>query len=143
MDWSYLFTSFQGRIPRHPFWIALVTLVAAEIIVHMLALRMAGERMSSIVDLAFTYPEFALFAKRGFDRNLPLWLTGAFFAISVFINFLVIVGLGGSMDKPSTLVLVIMVPWTVYALALLVELGFRPGTRGPNRFGPDPLAGGV
>jgi uncharacterized membrane protein YhaH (DUF805 family) len=27
------------------------------------------------------------------------------------------------------------------ALVLIVELGCRRGTDGPNRFGPDPLAG--
>jgi uncharacterized membrane protein YhaH (DUF805 family) len=28
----------------------------------------------------------------------------------------------------------------IVSLALLIELGFRRGTRGSNRFGPDPLA---
>jgi len=28
----------------------------------------------------------------------------------------------------------------VFGLALLVELGFRRGTAGPNQYGPDPLA---
>jgi uncharacterized membrane protein YhaH (DUF805 family) len=27
----------------------------------------------------------------------------------------------------------------IFALAFLVELGFRKGTTGPNRYGPDPL----
>ena len=33
-----------------------------------------GDRLSAIVDLAFTYPEFAVAVKRGHDRNMPLWL---------------------------------------------------------------------
>jgi uncharacterized membrane protein YhaH (DUF805 family) len=36
--------------------------------------------------------------------------------------------------------LAIAVPFTVVGLALLVELGFRRGTVGPNQYGPDPLA---
>jgi uncharacterized membrane protein YhaH (DUF805 family) len=28
----------------------------------------------------------------------------------------------------------------IVSLALLIELGFRRGTPGPNRYGPDPLA---
>jgi uncharacterized membrane protein YhaH (DUF805 family) len=35
--------------------------------------------------------------------------------------------------------LAIVVPYGVFALALLVELGFRRGTVGPNQYGPDPL----
>jgi uncharacterized membrane protein YhaH (DUF805 family) len=30
----------------------------------------------------------------------------------------------------------------VLALALIIELGFRKGTTGPNQYGPDPLASG-
>jgi len=29
--------------------------------------------------------------------------------------------------------------WLAFALALIIELGFRRGTRGPNQYGPDPL----
>jgi hypothetical protein len=36
--------------------------------------------------------------------------------------------------------LAIAVPFTVFGLALLIELGFRRGTIGPNPNGPDPLA---
>jgi uncharacterized membrane protein YhaH (DUF805 family) len=143
MDWPYLFTSFDGRLPRRPFWIAFAVLFGVEIIAHSIAVQMQGERLSAIVDLAFTYPEFALFAKRGQDRNLSPLLIGVFFAISVFIDFLIIIGLGGDSNQPSTLLLVVMVPWTIFALALLVELGFRRGTPGANRYGPDPLAGTV
>ena len=34
----------------------------------------------------------------------------------------------------------ILVPFGVFGIALLVELGFRRGTVGPNQYGPDPLA---
>jgi uncharacterized membrane protein YhaH (DUF805 family) len=140
MDWRYLYTSFDGRIPRQPFWIALAVLIGVELLAHSVAVRIQGERLSAIVDLAFVYPEFALFTKRGQDRNMSLSLIGAFFVASVLIDFLIIIGLGGDANQPSLLILLIMVPWMVFALALLVELGFRAGTTGPNRYGPDPLA---
>jgi len=52
-----------------------------------------------------------------------------------------VTGLAGVDDQPSTLELVFAIPFTVFGLALLFELGFRKGTSGPNQYGPDPLAG--
>jgi uncharacterized membrane protein YhaH (DUF805 family) len=139
MNWSYLLTSFDGRISRQPFWIAFVSVVAAEIIVHMIAQRVQGERLSAIVDLAFIYPEFAIAAKRGHDRDIPTALIGSFFAFGAFIDLIVILGLGGPLDNPNAFFLVLVVLWLAFGVALLADLGFRRGTHGPNRFGPDPL----
>jgi uncharacterized membrane protein YhaH (DUF805 family) len=36
--------------------------------------------------------------------------------------------------------LLIAVPFAILGVALLVELGFRKGTPGPNQYGPDPLS---
>ena len=113
--------------------------MVAEIFGHFIAEQIQGDRLSAIVDLAFTYPEFAIAAKRGQDRNMPLWLIGAFFGAGVLLDLLTVVGLAGTDDAPSLISLVIAVPFTLFALALLVELGFRKGTTGPNRYGPDPL----
>ena len=41
---------------------------------------------------------------------------------------------------PSILVLVLGLAGVVISLWALVELGFLPGTKGENRFGPDPKA---
>jgi uncharacterized membrane protein YhaH (DUF805 family) len=46
----------------------------------------------------------------------------------------------GTEEDPSIVSLVIALAFTVMGLALLVELGFRKGTPGPNQYGPDPLA---
>ena len=139
MDWAYLFNSFDGRIGRQTFWIAMGVVTVAEIFGHFIAEQIQGDRLSAIVDLAFTYPEFAVAAKRGQDRNMPLWLIGAFFAAGVLLDLLTVLGLAGTDDAPSLVSLVIAVPFTVFGLALLVELGLRKGTTGPNRYGPDPL----
>jgi len=140
MDWAYLLNSFDGRIGRKTFWIAMGVVTVAEILGHFAAEAIQGDRLSAIVDLVFTYPEFAIAAKRGQDRNLPLWVVGAFFGAGVLLDLITVLGLAGTDDQPSTLSLVIALPFTVFGLALLVELGFRKGTAGPNRYGPDPLA---
>jgi uncharacterized membrane protein YhaH (DUF805 family) len=140
MDWAYLLNSFEGRIGRQTFWIAMAAITVAEICGHVIAEAVQGDRLSAIVDLAFTYPEFAIAAKRAHDRNLPLWLLVVFFGGGAMLDLLTVLELTGSEEQPSLLSIIIAVPFTVLGLALLIELGLRRGTIGPNRYGPDPLA---
>ena len=136
MNWTYLLTGIEGRISRQPFWIGLLPLIGLEIAAHFAM----GERWSSIVSLILAYPEFAVFAKRGHDRNVPTWVPGPFIAAGAVLNVLVLLDLVGPMDAPNTLFYVIGVPLGIMALILLVDFGFRRGTVGENRYGPDPLA---
>jgi uncharacterized membrane protein YhaH (DUF805 family) len=140
MNWGYLLNSFEGRIGRQTFWIAMAAVTVAEIFGHIIAEAVQGDRLSAIVDLAFTYPELAIAVKRAHDRNLPLWLLIVFFGGGALLDLLTVLELTGNKDEPSLLSLVIAVPFTVLGLALVIELGFRRGTIGPNQYGPDPLA---
>jgi uncharacterized membrane protein YhaH (DUF805 family) len=140
MDWVYLLTSFEGRIGRQTFWVGMAVLIVAEIVAHLIAETLQGDRLSAIVDLAFTYPEFAIAAKRAHDRELPIWILIVFFGGGAMLDLLTVLKLAGDNDHPSTLSLAIAVPFTVMLVALLIELGFRRGTIGPNRNGPDPVA---
>jgi uncharacterized membrane protein YhaH (DUF805 family) len=141
MNWRYLLDSFDGRINRKTFWIAMGVVGAANVLACLAADHIQGDKLNAIVDLAFNYPEFAIAVKRGHDRNLPIWLIGIFFAVSVLLDLFTVTGWAGSDDQPSTLAFVVAIPFTVLGLALLFELGFRKGTPGPNQYGPDPLAG--
>ena len=140
MDWLYLLNSFEGRISRRTFWIGMAVLVAAELLAHLAAQALEGDRLSAIVDLAFTYPEFAIATKRAHDRDLPIWILIIFFGGGALLDLLTVLQLTGSNEQPSVLSLVIAVPFTVLLVALLIELGFRRGTIGPNQYGPDPVA---
>jgi uncharacterized membrane protein YhaH (DUF805 family) len=103
--------------------------------------RIEGDRLGSIVDLAFSYPEFALTLKRAHDRNLPTWWIAALFVGSVLLNFLTVIGVNtelGPMNNLNLLGVMLTIPLGILGLVLLIDLGFRPGTKGPNRFGPDP-----
>jgi uncharacterized membrane protein YhaH (DUF805 family) len=140
MDWRYLLDAFHGRIGRQTFWIALGAVLAANVVACYVAQQIGGDKLNAVVDLVFTYPEFAIAVKRGNDRNMPLWPIAIFFAGSVLLDFLSVLGLTGTDEEPSTLSFAIAVPFTILGLGLLVELGFRKGTPGPNRHGPDPLA---
>ena len=140
MDWLYLFNSFDGRINRQTFWIGIAVLLVAEITAHLAAEAIQGDRLSAIIDLAFTYPEFAIATKRAHDRDLPIWILIVFFGGGALLDFLTVLDLTGSTEQPSVLSLFIAVPFTVLLVALMIELGLRRGTIGPNRYGPDPVA---
>lgn len=142
MNWSQLFFGFDGRIARQTFWVAFVAVAGLEAVCHLVVYQYPdGERLSSIVSLAFAYPEFAVFAKRGYDRNIHPYVIGAFFLLSTLMDFVVIIGLGSTLHEPTPLMSVLALPWMAFAVVLLFELGLRRGTVGPNRYGPDPLAG--
>ena len=117
----------------------MIVLTAIELIFHYLAEQVQGERLSAIVDLAFTYPEFAVALKRAHDRDLPVWLLWIFFGAGAVLDLLTVLELTGTEDQPNLLSLAIAVPFAVFGFALLIELGFRRGTVGPNQYGPDPL----
>jgi uncharacterized membrane protein YhaH (DUF805 family) len=140
MNWLYLFNGFHGRIGRQTFWMAMGVLVVAELVGSFLAEQIQGDRLGAIVDLAFTYPEFAVALKRLHDRNLPVWLLVFFFGAGALLDLLAVLGISASDEAPSMLSLAIAIPFTMLGLALLVELGFRRGTVGPNPYGPDPVA---
>ena len=143
MDWAYLLNSFDGRIGRKTFWIAIAAVTVAELFGYIVAEAIQGDRLSAIVDLAFTYPEFAIAIKRAHDRNLPLWLLIVFFGASAVLDLLTVLEMTGTSDEPNILTEIIAVPFIILLLFLLVELGFRRGTPGPNQYGPDPLAPGA
>ena len=139
MDWVYLLSSFEGRISRKTFWIAIAVLIAAELAGYLIAQALQGDRLSAIVDLAFVYPEFAIAAKRAHDRDLPIWILVVFFGGGAVLDLLTVLELSGGNDQPSLMSLMIAVPFTVLLVALLIELGFRRGTIGLNQYGPDPV----
>jgi uncharacterized membrane protein YhaH (DUF805 family) len=143
MDWRYLLyllDSCHGRIGRQTFWIAMGVVVVANYLACYAAEYVQGDQLNAIVDLVFTYPEFAIAVKRGNDRDWPLWPIALFFAGSVLLDLLSVLELAGTDEAPSLLSIAVAVPFSILGIGLLVELGFRKGTPGPNRYGPDPLA---
>ncbi len=77
--------------------------------------------------------------KRAHDRNMPLVFLIAFFGASAVLDLLTVLEMTGTDEEPSSVSVLIAVPFSILALFLLVELGFRKGVDGPNQYGPDPL----
>lgn len=120
MDWTYLLTSFNGRINRAKFWAGIGVFILIGIVALILD-AILGTRfntgsgaqvgiISSLAGLASIYFAIALYAKRWHDRDKSGWWT--------LIGLVPVIG----------------------GIWLLVELGFLEGTRGANQYGPDPLA---
>ena len=83
--------------------------------------------------------------KRGHDRNIATRVIVACFALIAVSDLLDLLGLLEmrtnlrSYSAANLFSFAVITVVGIVSLALLIELGFRRGTRGPNRFGPDPL----
>jgi uncharacterized membrane protein YhaH (DUF805 family) len=141
MDWRHLFLDFDGRISRTPYWIAMAVLLVAELITFSFGYGRGNERLGALFELALLYPESAVLIKRAHDRDTSETVVIAYVVLSVILGGLTIFELGGTIDKPSALYWLVTLPCIAIALYLFVDLGFRRGTAGPNRHGPDPLQG--
>jgi uncharacterized membrane protein YhaH (DUF805 family) len=153
------FSSLDGRTGRKTFSLLSVAVLAAQFLVLFIGLFVAAillpdpsERSSAedwwseFVILAGLYPQFVIDVKRGHDRNIPFWVIGVFYA-AIIVRY-VLTRLGWLVMSPQQAVFsvrdlssyIMIMLLGVAGLALLVELGFRRGTIGPNQYGPDPLA---
>jgi uncharacterized membrane protein YhaH (DUF805 family) len=135
----YLFTGLHGRISRVHFWIGLLSLLAVEFATRWIIDQTEANRLGAILGLALDYPEFALALKRANDRDLPAWWPASFFIIDGVLGIADLLGF----DPMAPIAVVFQYLWIVCLAILIADLGFRRGTSGPNRNGPDPLAGGV
>jgi uncharacterized membrane protein YhaH (DUF805 family) len=141
MDWTYLFTSLEGRINRKPFWLALLVLLLVSFVLQFTVMAVAGQTVALIVSLLLLYPNYALSIKRFHDRNRPDWMLQAFYALLVVIILMQLAGLDRAGTEPTTLFLSVGAIFLIAAIWLTIELGFLRGTAGPNDYGPDPLEG--
>ena len=154
MDFRYLYTSFEGRINRKPFWIASLILFVIAIVISfavLMPISAANATMGGlaglILSLAFLYPGVALGVKRLHDRGKSGLLMVVFIApglISQLCDLLGITGsyqtiAGHSMHMPNTLGWILNLLTLGVAIWALVTLGFLKGTSGPNSYGRDPL----
>ena len=148
--------SHKGRISRKTWWIfycmvpvcLMVILGAAQ---QMIKLGVETPHKSSIgeyamlavfyaLGLVILWVGFAGLTKRWHDQGRSGWWAALLFVPIIFYPlfpiFLPLVYLNGFTSLST---LMILLPFITTFVACAVA-GFQPGTRGPNRFGPDPLA---
>ena len=143
MPLTQLLFSFRGRLNRKPYWMTVIVTMAIILLLLLLALIMIREQrfecaaFTVIILLILYIPliwiGLAIGAKRLHDRDKSAWWLLVFYALPGILS-----SAGNQMDDVAFLVLhVVSFAITVWAF---VELGCLRGTRGPNRFGPDPLS---
>lgn len=158
MDFRYLYTSFEGRINRKPFWIASLILFVVALVISFVVLvpitaanATMGMLAGLILSLALLYPGAALGVKRLHDRGKSGLLMAVFIAPGVVSQLCGLLGISGSyqiiagesIHMPNALGWILNLATFGVAIWALVTLGFLKGTSGANRYGPDPLMGEV
>jgi uncharacterized membrane protein YhaH (DUF805 family) len=133
MDWKYLFTSFEGRINRKPFWLSLLALIVIEWIVMIVIGLVLGTSMMGGMDPSMD-PEAA--ASAAMTAMIPLWIVLLLF---LYPSLAVYTKRWHDRGKSGWWTLILFVP-LIGSIWMLVECGFLRGTEGPNQFGNDPLA---
>ena len=108
---AQLYLGLNGRIGRRTYWLhGVLSLLLAGIVVNILLdiANVDNDTAVKLVNLVFLWPLIAVSAKRQHDFDFSAWWA--------LIHFVPAVG----------------------SLLLLLVDGSVPGTRGANRFGPDP-----
>lgn len=105
---------------------------------------------SLILFIILAYPLYAIGIKRRHDKDnngMDLIIYLALTVIFLLVNALGIgntnvdIGGGVMMPTPGIITTVLTFAVGIYAIYMLVVLGFLKGTTGPNQYGPDPLGG--
>jgi uncharacterized membrane protein YhaH (DUF805 family) len=167
MSVVHSFFGFGGRINRAKFWLLSILLVVLAIVAWIVALLAAflitgltptdgalpgldepGKLVQLILDYAVAFlvlfgvmiaiwvSYLAIGVKRLHDRDKSGWWIVVFYILPWIVG-----SAANAVDKQGndTLTLILSLIGLLLMLWGIVVLGFLHGTRGPNRFGPDPL----
>lgn len=156
MTWQQLLFSFNGRIGRSTFWLAIIPVTVAVIFIaaaplylfefivgsgsdEMPASFMIALMAAQLICLAGLWPMLAVGSKRLHDRDKGGWWLLVFWILPLLLFF---GGFGAAFTSRSgdtSAGAAMMLASLLFVLWGIVELGILPGTKGPNRFGATPL----
>ncbi len=143
-----LFFGFNGRIPRRSWWPAFVSILVASVGGSLLVdpnaisidpdVKTLPAWPDTIWQLALLIPGTAITVKRFNDRDWPFWLG---YSYGVAGAAVIIARHYGYLTEPEASAGEMTVLFLSLAVLLFafVDNGFLRGTKGPNRYGPDPL----
>lgn len=116
----------------------------------MISDSIRGSSWASLVLFAiFAYPIYALSVKRRHDKDNNGFDVLVYLGLTAVLMLVQALGIGYdtmtvgeiSVPVPSMILSILSLIVGIYALYLLVVLGFLKGTAGPNQYGSDPLNG--
>lgn len=146
MSWKDVFLSLQGRISRSTYWLGGLAILVYELVLLGIFIALVADSTQPIpvrivevalpvglLSLPAVYAGLAIAVKRLHDRDKSGWWVLLFYWVP------------GILDQAARHLGEGALGWIFstasFAISIwaLVELGFLRGTRGPNRFGSDPL----
>jgi uncharacterized membrane protein YhaH (DUF805 family) len=155
MDLGHLYTSFDGRINRQPYWIGTIILAVVNLVISFVVGRLLGvsitapdfrfKLVSLVLAVLFLYPAAALMVKRLHDRDRPAWLAALFLGLTLITQVTDLIGMTGNQFNPNMLDFLLSgisaIVFAIVGIWVFVELGCLRGSVGTNQYGPDPLGG--
>ena len=143
--------SLKGRSARKEFWMTILFTICNSVFWTVCSFTLMEEptRYCYVLGLIYRvwvlicgFATIAVSVRRLHDLNNSGWLLAAspLFSASAVLNPYIF----GMYMKGDMLILIILFPLLaafVFSLVLFVLMGFKPGTKGPNKYGPDPLVG--
>lgn len=152
-DWLQFYSSFKGRATRYDFnvYYALVMFIGS-IAAGLIDWSIQGEALitqnaptifSNAWNVIIIWPTLAVTCRRLHDLDYSGWWQAAVYLLPiVFIGFLVMTFgfaiLGNPLAAGTSMILAFLAI-VIFYLGFFVILSCIRGTKGPNRFGADPL----
>src|SRR5690606_35729392 len=147
-----LYTTTDGRISRKDWWLGVLGLVIASMVLtSILALLGLGGPYSwgqLIAYVILFYPGWCIGIKRRQDRDSNGNDFKALMGLSGLLTLLQALGIGVTivdvgngtfMPMPDMWLSLLFLVMAAFGIYMLVQLGFLRGTPGSNSYGPDPL----
>ena len=145
-----LYTTTAGRISRKNWWIGVVGIIVASIvlsiILSLVGLNAAWAQL--IVYVLLFYPNWCIGLKRRQDRDNNGMDFKILMGVSGLLTLVQALGIGVTMTDmgngvvmptPDAWLMVLFGLMGIFGIYMLVQLGFLKGTPGPNTYGADPL----
>lgn len=136
---NLLFT-YEGRINRAKFWIAVLAyIVVSVVIVMLLFIPILGWLAAAAGYIAMLVSGIMVGIKRLHDRDKSGWWIALFVGLPMILS-MAAVGINYHLEEDVTAGGTVL-SFASFAVSLwgFIELGCLRGTAGPNQYGPDPL----
>jgi uncharacterized membrane protein YhaH (DUF805 family) len=132
--------SFQGRLNRAPYWqsaiLAWLGATVSAFVVYTVGTLFPPLRLLIVLPVAAgLLVVLSLFVRRLHDRGKSGWWLLVMYLPALLFSALGTVASASAPDAGAAL-RALGLPFSIW---MFVELGCLRGTRGPNRYGPDPL----